>query len=183
MLEEKLQIFESEDSGATIQNYNLVPDADQNFVTDSTSRILPNYIYRIHKVLSLNNSVCEIVNTKDFYNTILSGPLTQPSDSRPIVNIQNNIIRTMGGGRKGFIPGHIIYFRIPKKVNWTYVVVNKQALFNNIATTSHFELHPSEENQLVNKILKLAGISNKQPDIMQAGQGMDMATTQQQPKI
>jgi hypothetical protein len=182
MLEEKLQIFESEDSGNTVFNYNSVPSADQSDFIDSKARVLPRHIYRIHKVL-FEKAVCEIVNTKDFYNTILSGPLTQPSDSRPIVNIQNNIIRTMGGGRKGFIPGHIIYFRIPKKVNWTYVVVNKQALFNNIATTSHFELHPSEENQLVNKILKLAGISNKQPDIMQAGQGMDMATTQQQPKI
>ena len=41
----------------------------------------------------------------------------------------------------------------------------------------------SSETEIEQTILKLAGISNKKPDIMQAGQGMDIATTQQQPKI
>jgi hypothetical protein len=50
-------------------------------------------------------------------------------------------------------------------------------------STQDFELHASEENQLVNKILTLAGLANQQPDVMRAGQGMDMATKQQQPKI
>ena len=50
-------------------------------------------------------------------------------------------------------------------------------------STQNFELHPSEENQLVNKILMLAGLANQQQDVMKAGQGMDMLTKQQQPKI
>ena len=53
----------------------------------------------------------------------------------------------------------------------------------NLNSSINFELHASEETQLVNKILRLAGISIKQMDIMQAGQGMDSVTTQQQPKI
>ena len=182
MLEEKLQIFESEDSGNTVFNYNSVPSADQSDFIDSKARVLPRHIYRIHKVL-FEKAVCEIVNTKDFYNLAFSGPLTRPTFNRPIANIQNNIIRCLQSASKTFTPSKIIYFRVPKKVNWTYVVVNKQALFNNIGTTSHFELHSSEQNQLVNKILRLAGISNKQPDIAQAGQNMDTITTQKQPKI
>jgi hypothetical protein len=77
----------------------------------------------------------------------------------------------------------VSYIRKPGKVNWTYVVINKQAMYDANASTQDFELHPSEENQLVNKILRLAGISNQQPDIMRAGAVMDQVTTQQQPKI
>mgnify|MGYP000005717426 FL=1 len=48
-------------------------------------------------------------------------------------------------------------FRVPVAVNWAYVVVNKKALYN--ATVAvHFELHRSEEDTLVFKILELAGI-------------------------
>jgi hypothetical protein len=51
------------------------------------------------------------------------------------------------------------------------------------SSTQDFELHPSEENNIINKILTLAGLSNQQPDIMRAGQGMEAMTKQQQPKI
>jgi hypothetical protein len=80
-------------------------------------------------------------------------------------------------------PENIYYFKIPNKVNWTYVVINKRAMYDANSSTQNFELHPSEENQLINKILKLSGIAIQQPDIMKAGQGMEMATKQQQPKI
>ena len=56
-------------------------------------------------------------------------------------------------------------------------------MYNASSSTRNFELHPSEETQIVNKILRLAGISNKQGDIMKAGQGMEMTNIQQQPKI
>ena len=56
-------------------------------------------------------------------------------------------------------------------------------MYNANNSTVNFELHKSEEVQLVNKILKLAGISNKQNDIASAGQNMEMTNTQLQPKI
>ena len=75
------------------------------------------------------------------------------------------------------------FFNKPSKVNWGYIVMNNKAMYNQGGGTVHFELHPSEETQLVNKRLKLAGISIKQQDVAQAGQGMEAATIQQQPKI
>ena len=57
----------------------------------------------------------------------------------------------------------------PSKPNWTYVVVNEQALYNASAPdASDFQLHSSEEENLVTKILQLAGVMIKQPDIQQA---------------
>tara|TARA_R100000329_G_scaffold2084_1_gene3343 strand:- start:17645 stop:18379 length:735 start_codon:yes stop_codon:yes gene_type:complete len=48
-------------------------------------------------------------------------------------------------------------FRIPVPVVWAYVVVNEKALYNANAAVD-FELHRSEEDTLVYKILELAGI-------------------------
>ena len=48
-------------------------------------------------------------------------------------------------------------FRVPVPANWAYVVVNGKALYNSYAATD-FELHRSEEDTLVTKILELAGI-------------------------
>ena len=49
------------------------------------------------------------------------------------------------------------YFGVPRPANWAYVVVNSKALFNSTLAVD-FELHRSEEDTVVNKILELAGI-------------------------
>ena len=58
---------------------------------------------------------------------------------------------------------YINYIRKPKKPNWTYLISgSKNALYNPSATDHQdFELHSSEENNLVLKVLQLAGISIK----------------------
>ena len=48
-------------------------------------------------------------------------------------------------------------FRVPKTANWSYVVVNKKALFNGTLAVD-FELHKSEIDTIVTNILALAGI-------------------------
>ena len=183
MLEEKLQFFEKTDTSLQINTWTSATPPDQDH------KILPDYIYRVHRIELENNIECEILNTKDFQNCQYGGPLITPSSIRPIANIRamsgsnSLIMRCIGARNKPILPIKVIYFKKPAKVNWTYVVVNKQALYNANSSTTDFELHPAEENQLVNKILRLAGISIKQPDVIQAGHRMDMTTIQQQPKI
>jgi hypothetical protein len=159
MLEEKLQIFD-----AVATDYYNIGDN----------------LYRVHRV-ELNGVEAEIVNTKDFENYRLGPKLLRPTGDRPIVNLRENSAYCLGTSNTTEAPTRINYFRIPARVNWAYVVINRQAMYNG-AAAQDFELHPSEENNLVNKILMLAGIANQQPDIMKAGQGMDMLTKQQQPK-
>lgn len=62
------------------------------------------------------------------------------------------------------------YFLTPRNVAWAYVVIgaNKKALYNANASVD-FELHISEEETLVYKILELAGIVINKPGIMQIG--------------
>tara|TARA_Y100001936_G_scaffold30606_1_gene28691 strand:+ start:12874 stop:13608 length:735 start_codon:yes stop_codon:yes gene_type:complete len=65
-------------------------------------------------------------------------------------------------------------FRVPVTAEWAYVVVNNQALFNANAAVD-FELHRSEEDTLVNKILELSGIVINKPDVTSIGAQMGAA--------
>lgn len=72
-------------------------------------------------------------------------------------------------------------FRVPKKVEWAYVVVgnNKKALYNANAAVN-FELHRAEEDTLVVKILELAGIVMNKPGLVQIGNQKDSTELQLQ---
>ena len=50
------------------------------------------------------------------------------------------------------------FIKKPIKPRWGYVVVNGEALYN-ANNSQNFKLHVSEENNLINKILQLAGIT------------------------
>jgi len=65
----------------------------------------------------------------------------------------------------------------PSKAEWGYDVIAERPLYN-ASRSVNFQLHDSEETELVYKILMLAGITLKRIDIYQAGQGLDMTKTQ-----
>ena len=170
MLEQKMQIFERVDDSTAIT---------ANYASVALGLKLPIYIYKIYKVL-VNNKNAEILNAKDFSEVKYGPRLITPNLIRPVANIMNNEIRCYANST--ITPSEIHYFKKPDKVNWAYIVMNEKAMYNQGAQVD-FELHRSEETQLVNKILKLSGISIKQQDVAQAGQGMEAFTIQQQPKI
>ena len=61
----------------------------------------------------------------------------------------------------------IQYFKKPTIPSWGYVVVNEKALYN-LSTSINFDLHLSEEEGLVVRILELAGVVINRPDLQQA---------------
>ena len=68
---------------------------------------------------------------------------------------------------------------VPFEAEWKYIVVNGEALY--LATgTVDFELHESEETDLVIKILQLAGVSIKDPSIYQVGSAEEAKDVQQE---
>ena len=73
----------------------------------------------------------------------------------------------------------IDYWKTPSKPKWGYVVVKQKALYNT-ATTTHFSLHPMEEEPLVMKILELAGVIIENPQLTKMAMGMDAKTKQEQ---
>ena len=71
------------------------------------------------------------------------------------------------------------YIARPATVQWAYTVVNDKALYNSTASVD-FELHESEETELVIKILALAGIQMKDPGLYQIAAQEDVKNEQQE---
>jgi hypothetical protein len=70
-------------------------------------------------------------------------------------------------------------FRVPVTVNWAYVVVSGKALYNSTLAVD-FELHRSEEDTLVTRILELAGIIMNKPGIVTTASQMSANEFQSQ---
>jgi hypothetical protein len=153
-------------------NTNMSGSPDMNIPRDQ--------IYKVGTVRVGNNQV-ELVNGKDF-NAAQRSSLTAPSITRPIgtinafglrVAIGSNIFATPALG----INMSISYTMRPPDVQWAYVIVNDKALYNNNISVN-FELHASEETELVYKILKLAGVNLKATEIVQGAAGLEQANKQ-----
>ena len=183
LIEEKLYDFKSV---AIISNGNPVSSLSDN-------------IYRLGDVYALQqdysgNNILSSYNENPFgkstcvqqikYEELIktqNSPLTRASNSRPVYWVQNGNIyflptQAFGGGNY-----HAVYINKPKKVNWTYVVVDEKALYNAGAIDHQdFELHVSEETKLVIKILQLAGVAIKDYNLTQVAAQKEVAKIQQE---
>jgi len=155
MLEEKIQVFE---------------------VTSAT--YVAADIYRLHSV-RYNNTNCEILRKLDFNDVMSGGPLTAPSDTRPIANVSGGVLSVVGSDNLSLTPSEISYVKKPAKAVWDYFVVNDKALYS-VNSSVDFELHPSEETELIYKILKFAGLAMKRDDLARGGQGLESLQVQQE---
>ena len=73
----------------------------------------------------------------------------------------------------------IFYTRKPLKPNWAYIVVNNKPLYNATSAVD-FELHASEETELVYRILALFGIAVEKPQLTQIAAGLQGSQIQQE---
>jgi len=159
-LEEKIHFFETEKSvnkNATGTFYNFQSTANP---------------YKIGSV-SYNGSNCEKINANKI-EKINKSPLLKPSISRPVYVIKNDY-------QIYIYPQDIIdpivvnYIRKPEEVEWASI----NGLYN-LTNSVDFELHPSEETKLVIKILGLAGITLKDPQLYQIAGAEDNKNIQQE---
>ena len=74
---------------------------------------------------------------------------------------------------------NITYIKTPVKPNWSYVVINDKPLYNSTNGVD-FELHASEETELVYRILTLAGVAIEKPQLVQTAAGLGAGQIQQE---
>ena len=157
-INEKIAVFEK----VSAINNNIIAEDD---------------IFRLGTVIANDNTIVEEVQQDDILEMNMS-PLTKPTDSRPVY------VRT-GFDTMSFYPasysftGTCTYVKKPLQPNWGYVVVNGKAMYDPTSKVD-FELHPSEENELVYKILKFAGLAMRRNDVAQSGQGLETMQIQQE---
>ena len=71
------------------------------------------------------------------------------------------------------------YIRRPGKPNWAYILVSERPLYE-ASASNDFELHASEESELVYRILALAGIAIEKPQVTQTAASLQTAQVEQE---
>ena len=150
--------------------------------TNDIMNIPWNLIYKLGTI-RVDGAQVEIVNGKDFDAARFS-PLTVPTLTRPIGITTALGLRVAIGADDFATPGNnqnmsISYIMRPPRVEWAYIIVNDKSLYNDNISID-FELHSSEETELVYKILKLAGINLKAQEVVQVGQTLEQSQIQQE---
>tara|TARA_R100000808_G_C2133159_1_gene141960 strand:+ start:366 stop:1097 length:732 start_codon:yes stop_codon:yes gene_type:complete len=175
ILEEKITIFETDQD---VPSGNVIA--------------LPGNLYRLGTIMARTAkngtswAQVEMLSRKEF-DLMRYTKLAKPTPERPVMYKSGNTI-TMIRGMNGeqtmdVLPSdfdiNIQYVRTPDRVTWGYVVVNEKSLYNANSSTN-FELHPSDETELVYRILKLAGINLNKAEVVQVGQALETQQIQQE---
>ena len=156
------------------------PNVVNTFNVVGNAVVLPDFIYRISRLEAGGGVKAEYTTNNEFKDIINGGPLVRPSSKTPIWSIHNGRIRVHDGAN--VVEGiGLHYYEVPVDPRWGYFIVGDKALYEpNPAKTTHFELHESEQPELIWKVLKFAGISMKRDDVLSAGQAMENLEKQQE---
>ena len=158
-------------------------NAIESWGMDGNSIIIPDEVYRLSQVRVAGYPV-EILPTKEF-NMVRESPLTSPTPARPIARRDFRGLLIIESMRPTVIvtpathPINGSYIKRPQQVNWAFTMVGDIAMYN-VGLSADFELHPSEETELVTKILSLAGITIKDQGLYQIAAGEDTKNIQQE---
>jgi len=163
LLEEKISIFKNQVglnyNGTVFQN-----PQQQN-------------LYRLGTVLYRGRELQRVNYTELFQ--ISKSPLTKPTELYPVFYERADGLLV----RPNTITQRVIctYIKKPAKAIWGYSIIGETALYDPSNNKSQdFELHVSEQNNLVLKILALAGITLQDPGVYQIATAEDQKSIQQQ---
>ncbi len=169
-----------------ILNEKISTFEKQGTVTGGTT--LPTDLYRLGTIKvsyvdpyrgldTSKTAEAERVN-KNEYLYISQSPLAGPTVDRPIYIRDENGVKVYGPGQltTGITCN---YIKVPTDVEWNYTMVLGVAQYN-ASTSTNFELHESEEPELVEKILELSGLLLKDPGVYQIANQEELERIQQE---
>ncbi len=161
-IEEKIAVFEKSASSVG------TPSTDGS---GKTIRPYPDDFYRLSTVI-INGRIADPVSNKEATYINLS-PLTKPTSTQPIFT------RTLGGieilPQNDTLQVEMIYLKIPDTPEWVGTTFNGQLIEG---ASTNFELHPSEEPELVVKILAYSGVIVRSQEVIQAAAAKEAQITQ-----
>ena len=145
-----------------LERFKLI--AAPTFAVDHfTTGSLPNF-YRLGTVIYNDLIEAQMVERNEWYK-IKKAPLVAPTKAQPVFLYEQN---------KLFVfPTTIItdvqvsYLKKPVLINWAYTVGGLGQFLYDAANSVNFELHPSEEVDVVTGILLYSGVIIQDPTIIQ----------------
>ena len=160
-VEEKITFF---DNAGTI-------DSRSEIGGSSSVYLYPDNFYRLGNIV-VNGRMADEVSHKDLTYINLS-PLTKPTETQPVFTRHEGGVVVYPTSYTGMI--NIIYVRKPVSPMWAYMedtMLTTEPIYDD-SNSVDFEIHPSDEQELVYKILTLAGVTIKAQDIAGFGQGKE----------
>jgi len=127
--------------------------------------------YEVERVS--HNEINNIINSTFHANSLSQNPIYRDS---AIAGEDIEVFNANGKVTSG-VTCEVI--NKPAKAEWAYNVIGEKALYN-AGPSNNFQLHNSEETNLVMKILELAGVIIKQPDVVGIANQEEMQKLQQQ---
>jgi len=162
IIEEKISLFEK----------------TNQTVTSGTT--LPADLYRLGSIV-FNGAEAESMTQKD-YLYITQSQLTKPTNDFPMYIRDTSGVKVYGSNAAGAIEQKTSgvlcnYIKEPTTVSWA---ANSTTGLYDSASSVNFELHESEETEIVIKILALAGIALKDNSIYAMASGEDTKNVSQE---
>jgi len=147
LLDEKIAIFKrNSDIGYSANGFALPSDLQE----------LGSVIY--------NNNEMQRVQRSEFYNLYRS-KLTKPSNTYPIYLYENSLVKVYPETITDGVSAN--YLKFPTSVVWGFSVENLGNYKYQSALSTDFELHQSEQVELIVRILEYAGIVIRDAQIIQ----------------
>ena len=175
LLNEKINIFETSGLFTRSGDYFIKPTDLYRLGTV----VYKNTTTNAFGVISTESIEAERINANEFLY-INSSPLTKPKNVRPVFVSNTSGIRVYGDNEiTDTTEVEFQYIKKPAKVQWAYQIVFDEPLYD-AANSVNFELHPSEEVELVVKILELSGLLIKDYNLYNAINQEEIETIQQE---
>jgi hypothetical protein len=137
---------------------------------------LPENILYLDTVLFNNEITVDATKNAGEFRAIAGCAMVQPSQEFPIYLRTGNVLEVLPAIIT--TPLKLYYLRQPAFPNWTYRMINNNPVFDPDATDFvDIDLHPDEEENIVNEVLLLFGVNLKEPDVVQAAMAIENTET------
>jgi hypothetical protein len=136
-----------------------------------------NEFYKLGTVIYNNNTEVQKIQPNDLLY-VNNSPLTAPTSRYPVYTLANGIITTS----PELSNITFTYLRKPKDVVWGYIPDpgGTGGYVYDPGSSQDFELHDTEQTDVVLKILMYSGVIIRDPQIVQSAAGMDQQETMQE---
>ena len=162
-IDEKISIFKT--FGNAVYDNTSTPG--QQYFTLPTTDIYGTIVsfYRLGEVIYKDITEVQRLQRNDFYN-IQKSKLTKATEVFPVYLYENNKLFI----QPATITSNIVvdYVRNPNDVVWGFTVGTLGQYIHNNEASVNFELHESEQTEVVLKILQYSGIIIRDPQVVQA---------------
>ena len=180
-VDDKISMFKCLGSCVYLTSKFKLPETDS--LSGGTSVVYDNNpasdefaFYRLGTIIYTGNNDIELqrLQRNEFYN-IDRSDLTAPSENFPVYLYESGKLIVKPSSITSGLKAS--FLRKPKDIVWGYDTGSLgQFIFNPSLTTTpgsgvrtqHFELHPSEQSNVINRVLFYSGVIIKDPQVAQA---------------